>query len=184
MRELYNVFPDIKLIVTGITGVEISGQLKIMDFLPFKDIALNNESTQIIPVQAIIENDINAATFGFTTTQEKHVLAGLYFPENFPPGASLIVNDTIFHGSNHLSGEIKHLPNLAHLQFPITPQQVKEVVTAAIQAVIAMYDPHAIILFIPKSWHTFINQKEIIDQLTKIFTYGVLPTIHFSQDFT
>lgn len=183
LKELNKRYPEIQLIVTGIPGVEINEKLKIMDFRPFKDLALHTEITQIIPVHTIIENDINATTFGFATGIENKVIAGIYFPENFPPGAALVIHNKLFHGSNHLSGEIKHLPNLSEIAFPLSALQAKEVVTTAVQAVIAMYDPHEIILFIPKEWYSFIHKDAMTKHLANVFSYGVSPSLHFSRKF-
>ena len=53
---------------------------------------------------------MNAAVFHFK--EEKKIVAGIYFPKNYPPGAGLVIDQQLFKGANHLSGEIKHLPHL------------------------------------------------------------------------
>lgn len=176
-------FPKISIALSGIPGVEVDNKLKIMDFKPFRHLNLNDEITKKIAVDSFIENDINAATFGYST-EGKHITAGVYFPESFPPGASLIINQHIFRGYNNLSGEIKHLPNLKHRHFPLKKSELNSILSETLQSIIAMYDPHEIILYVPDNWLDHIKIDLIIKNLAELFPYNVFPKIILSQDFS
>lgn len=176
-------FPEISISLSGIPGVEIDKKLKIMDFMPFKNLNLNEEITNRLAIDSFIENDINAATFGYSS-ESNHILAGVYFPENFPPGASLIINQHIFKGYNNLSGEIKHLPNLKHKHFPLKTSELNSIIAESLQSIIAMYDPYEIILYAPKKWIRHLDKEFLVKNLSEIFSYNVLPKITISQDFS
>lgn len=176
-------FPEISILLSGIPGVEVDKKLRIMDFTPFRNLDLNAEITKKITIDSFIENDINAATFGYSS-ESKHILAGVYFPESFPPGAALIINQHIFRGYNNLSGEIKHLPNLKYTNFPLKTSELNSILTETLQSILAMYDPHEIILYIPENWLSHIEKELIIKHLSEVFSYNVFPKITISQEFS
>lgn len=183
ISNIKSKFPEISLSLSGIAGVEVDKKLKIMDFEPFRHLDLNDEITKKIAIDSFVENDVNAATFGYSL-ESKHIIAGAYFPESFPPGASLIINQQIFRGYNNLSGEIKHLPNLKHTKFPLKNSELNSILTETLQSIIAMYDPHEIILYVPEKWLSYIEKKLIIKKLSEVFPYNVFPKITISQDFS
>ncbi|MFG7388286.1 ROK family protein [Lactococcus lactis] len=156
INHFRSVFPQIVLITCGITGVEIDGELRIMDFSPLKNINLAKEIRDSTQIETIIENDINAATLGYAL-EDNEVLSGVYFPEKFPPGSSLIINQTIFKGSNNISGEIKYLPTFRTAEFPLSQNEIYLKVFDSIQTIIAMYAPHQLIIFIPQVWEKLLN---------------------------
>lgn len=183
ISNMKSKFPEISIALSGIPGVEVDNNLKIMDFKPFRHLNLNDEITKKIAVDSFIENDVNAATFGYST-ENNHITAGVYFPESFPPGASLIINQHIFRGYNNLSGEIKHLPNLKHRHFPLKKSELNSILSETLQSIIAMYDPHEIILYVPDNWLDHIKIDLIIKNLAELFPYNVFPNITLSQDFS
>lgn len=183
ISELKIKFPEIALVVNGITGVEVGNRLKIMDFKPFKNLNLNQAIKTKMEIASLIENDINAATLGYSS-EKAAILAGIYFPENFLPGASLVIQQQIFKGGNNLSGEIQHLPNMNHKMFPLKETEINRTLIEAVQSVIAMYDPHEIVVYLPKNWLNDSRRELIVTSLTKIFPYDVFPKITFSPDFS
>jgi len=56
------------------------------------------------------------------------LLSGVYFSEKFPPGSSLIINQTIFKGSNNISGEIKYLPTFRNAEFLLSQKEAIDLV--------------------------------------------------------
>jgi len=183
INHFRSVFPQIVLITCGITGVEIDGELRIMDFSPLKNVNLAKEIRDSTQIETIIENDINAATLGYAL-EENEVLSGVYFPEKFPPGSSLIINQTIFKGSNNISGEIKYLPTFRTAEFPLSQNEIYLKVFDSIQTIIAMYAPHQLIIFIPQVWEKLLNIEKIKDELREIFPKGTLPQMEFSSNFS
>ncbi len=183
INHFRRVYPQIVLITCGITGVEIDGELRIMDFLPLRNINLAQEIKDSTHIETIIENDINAATLGYSSNDDE-VLSGIYFPEKFPPGSSLIINQTIFKGSNNISGEIKYLPSFKNVKYPLSQQEISLKVFDSIQTIIAMYAPHKLIIFIPKVWENILDLEKTKNELKEIFPKGTLPQIEISSDFS
>ncbi|EOH76340.1 MULTISPECIES: ROK family protein [Enterococcus] len=182
IRQIKQEYPKISLAVVGIPGVEIAGRLKIMDAPAFKDMALGELIEKEIAVKTLIENDVNAAVFHFK--EEKKIVAGIYFPKNYPPGAGLVIDQQLFKGANHLSGEIKHLPHLYTASYPLATEAIPEQVTATLQAIVAVTDPHQVILFLPSEWQALVSRSFLEKQLAAVFQYGVLPKLHFSDRFS
>ncbi|MFV0561332.1 MAG: ROK family protein [Enterococcus sp.] len=181
IQDFQKEFATLDTLIIGITGVEINGKLKIMDYLPFLDLNLKEQLARTGITNIVIENDINAASLGFCE-EKTDILAGIYFPENFPPGASLIIDHTIFHGKNNLSGEIKHLPNQPYT-YPLDTTKISQAVTDALQTLISVYDPEEIICFIPTKWATQLNISETKEQLATVFPYTSLPVITVTDVF-
>lgn len=183
ISAIKNKYPTIQFVLTGIPGVEVNHSLKIMDYSTFRNIDLTQEITKHIQIESIIENDINAATLGFAKESDT-ILSGVYFPSAFPPGAALVLNQQIFHGTNNLSGEIKHLPTLKNRIYPLKSTEIETAVLETLQSMIAVYDPQKIITFFPSDWKKQINEEQFVNSLKKIFNYNVLPEIIFAQDFS
>ncbi len=182
ISKLKTKYPKLSLVVSGIPGVEINGDLKIMDYAPFKNLNLKKEITDKTGITITVENDINAAAFGYSQTNK--VLAAIYFPEEFPPGSALIFNQNIFKGNNNMSGEIKYLPTINPINFPLRTSDIEQTITEAIQSVIAMYDPHEVVLFISKKWLDYLDMSHITEELDEIFPNDTLAKITVSHDFS
>ncbi|WP_265456020.1 ROK family protein [Enterococcus sp. HY326] len=181
IQQLLENFPKIQLIVFGITGAEIAGKLQIMDFAPLQDINLRQLVTETFAVDVLIENDINAAAL--SQSQPQTITVALYYPKNFPPGAAVVINGQIFHGTHGLSGEIKHLPFVQRAQFPISPSQLKSQILETLQTVISVYDPAKIILYLNQSAFSQADLTLIEAKLAEVFPYFALPPIHLAQSF-
>ncbi|KRN56458.1 ROK family protein [Carnobacterium divergens] len=183
-------FPKIGGIMLGIPGVEIHGELKILDFPPLLNLNVRKELQEVFHLPVGIENDINTAVRGYADwLPVKHeILVGIYYPDDFPPGASILINGKIFKGRNGLAGEIKHLPLsvdwemglLDKIEFNKNSQEV-------IQTIISMYDPDKIIIYTNER---IVSQEELVpikENLAEVFPYIELPeiasSVRFSQDY-
>lgn len=96
----------------------------------------------------------------------------------------MIINQTIFKGSNNISGEIKYLPSFKNVKYPLSQQEISLKVFDSIQTIIAMYAPHKLIIFIPKVWENILDLEKIKNELKEIFPKGTLPQIKISSDFS
>ena len=105
-------YPTISVMVFGIPGTEHQGKLKVMDYaiLQSQELFAKLRSTYQVPV--LIENDINAALFGYCQRQHirQECTVGLYFPKKYPPGSALYIRGDIYRGANHMVGELDQLP--------------------------------------------------------------------------
>lgn len=184
IHEVLEEFPTVCLLVFGIPGVGLDGRLQIMDFEPLYNLNFRQLIQDEFSLEVIIENDINAATLNNSLKEnDSGIFVSIYYPENYPPGAGIVINRKIFHGRHGLSGEIKHLPLENQEIFPkneaVLEKQIKEV----LQTVISMYDPTQIVLY--SNYFVFSEEKleEIRADLRTIFPYFDLPAISLKDTF-
>ena len=180
-------FPNIKMISIGLPGVDMSSNLTVVDAETMKGIVLHQKIEERFALPVIIENDINAAVFGYKYTKanpDSTIVSGLYFPEHYPPGTALVFDDYIYHGSNGLSGETKHLPVFNDLTFPLSEKSnIMCICEQIIQTIITMYDPNELILYTKASVMRRIELETIKENLLLVFSYGKEVVITNSEDF-
>ncbi|AKG35806.1 ROK family protein [Paenibacillus durus] len=183
---LLNDYSNISVIVIGIPGVEIDGEFKIMDFSSMKNINLRTQLKRITDLPVIIENDINAATYGFAKKKStKEIVAGVYYLENYPPGSALVVHDRIFRGANGLSGELKHLSYYENLQFPVVNRsEVAALVEQSLRPIISMYDPHEVVIFDTNQLITEEIWGKISEKINQVFPYGYMANFKIYHDLS
>ena len=143
-------YPTISVMVFGIPGTEHQGKLKVMDYaiLQSQELFAKLRSTYQVPV--LIENDINAALFGYCQRQHirQECTAGLYFPKKYPPGSALYIRGDIYRGANHMVGELDQLPlGVNWREQNISDEQQLHNMDLLIQSIACMYDPQALLIY-------------------------------------
>lgn len=180
-------FPNIKMISIGLPGMDMSSILTVVDAETMKGIILHKKIEERFALPVIIENDINAAVFGYKHTKAKPdsiIVSGLYFPEHYPPGTALVFDDYIYHGSTGLSGETQHLPVFNDFTFPLSEESnLTYICEQIVQTVITMYDPNELILYTKASVMRRIELETIKENLLLVFSYGKEVVITNSEDF-
>ncbi|MFL2101332.1 ROK family protein [Desemzia sp. FAM 23991] len=184
IKKLLNEYSKISVIVIGIPGVEMDGNFKIMDFSSMKGINIRARLKDMTDLPVIIENDINAATYGFAKENStEEIVAGLYCLENYPPGSAVVIQDRIFCGANGLSGELKHLSYYDNVHFPVVNRsKAAGLVEQSLRTIISMYDPHEVVIFDVDRFITTEIWAEISARITQIFPYGYLAKVTIYHD--
>lgn len=103
----------IDCIYFGLPGELVEGVVTLNDFPALVGAQFLPHYKGRYSVEVYMENDINAMTYGNYVRQRpgEHVsMAGIYIPEHFLPGAGFVLNDGIYYGVGHMSGEIGRLP--------------------------------------------------------------------------
>lgn len=180
-------FPNIKMISIGLPCVDMSSNLTVVDAETMKGIVLHQKIEERFALPVIIENDINAAVFGYKYTKAKPdstIVSGLYFPEHYPPGTALVFDDYIYHGSNGLSGETKYLPIFNKLAVPLSNKSdLTDICEQIVQIILTMYDPNELILYTKASVMRRIELETIKENLPLVFSYRKGVVITNSEDF-
>ena len=180
-------FPTIDIISIGIPGVEVKGILEIMDLDAMRGMDLRKKIEERFNIPVMIENDINAAILGYKNTkasEEANIVSGLYFPENYPPGAALVINNEIFHGSHGLSGEVKHLPSYDNTEFPLTNEEdVMQLLNESIQTILSMYDPDEVIVYGNSKLISSLIEDTVSKEMKNKFPYGTDFIIKYADTF-
>lgn len=186
LDALLLVFPAVKVIVMGIPGAQLKGELRIMDVeslrgLDFKQVLVNRYALQVS-----ILNDVNAATVGYGSLHKEEIIAALYYPCNYPPGASLWIHGQLYLGSKGMSGEVKYLPNQNNDRDPNQSLSVS-LLRDTMQTIISLYDPDQLIVYGSDerfSDEAFRNIFEAaVQQVKEVFSDLELPAMHVLTTF-
>lgn len=160
-------YPTIRVLSFSLPGVEHGGMILTNDYKELEGIpfAGHFESKYRLPVR--IENDVNVAVLGCGGSAGKEdVLAGVYFPRYYPPGAGIMVDGKILKGSNGYAGEIALLPlDIDWLAVDYeNPLEIGPVIAKLLLAICSVINPGSVILygdFFSDALLDFIRQSEL-----------------------
>lgn len=96
----------------GLPGELVDGVVTLNDFPALVGERFLPHYKERYSVEVYVENDINAMTYGNYRRRKSPggvSLAGIYIPERFLPGAGFVLNEAIYYGVGHMSGEIGRL---------------------------------------------------------------------------
>ena len=106
--------------------------------------------------RVLIENDVNAAVFGYAMQEEKKrtdrqhtgCIAGIYMPSKYPPGAGICLDGKVQRGRNGLAGEIRLLPSSIDWDhFTYEKEAVEEYLLQTMKAFFCFYNPDKLVLY-------------------------------------
>ncbi|MDR0853033.1 MAG: ROK family protein [Clostridiales Family XIII bacterium] len=147
-REIANCkkrFANIQAVVVGIPGVVANDRLSFIDFPQLADPDFKKILQEGTSLEIYIINDANAALYGYAFDRnEDGTIAGVYYPDNYRPGAAVMIDGEVLVGRNGLVGEITH--NLQDWQ-KYSPKSAEEYLTRTVQEFICYYDPDKIVIF-------------------------------------
>lgn len=145
--------PAIKVIGIGIPGQVVGGEITVSGHLELRGFPLIDEMESQFGLPVMVENDINAALSGYCAKndldlEEGVCVAGMYFPEAYPPGMGIYMDGKIFKGKNGMAGEISFLPALGldwygHME----ESKLLETLCGIIQAVSVILAPDRIVVY-------------------------------------
>lgn len=107
-NEMIERFPKIKVIGFGNTGTNEGDLITFSDYNSLCGLNLTEELS--IPV--VIENDVNSAAIGFNRRKgfnENPSTVYIFFPESYPPGSALLIDNKLYKGYKNCAGEISHI---------------------------------------------------------------------------
>ncbi|WP_086349277.1 ROK family protein [Candidatus Enterococcus clewellii] len=180
-------YPAIGCLVIGLPGVEHNGVVQVMDFSLMKGERLKSYFEDAFHFEVILENDVNAVAYGYSQSAEtnySNAVVGLYYPETFPPGAGVVLNDRIVKGRNGVAGEIAHLPSDPDwTTFSFTETATIGNLLNNIQTYMSLYDPDCFVIY-RNYWSDDQQLKILVEGRIKMeFPFVELPEIILSKDF-
>lgn len=194
MTVILTNFPLISLIDVGIPGLEIEKQLRIMDFKLLKNVNLRDILTEKFPLPVFIENDVNAAVYGYCKGKEvfdRQCVVGVYYPSTkpfVPPGAGIYLKGEVYSGKNGIAGEIGHLPlktAIQEYQF-INAKELEMNLFETILSLESVLDPDTFLIYGNDFSEDTIERLETF--VLRSFPFIAFPEIilrnDFSKDFT
>lgn len=185
--ELDRYFADYKninLLVFGLPGEMVNGEITICDYkqLIGKKFVTYYEEKYHVPI--LVENDVNAITFGYSFGQsEKMNVAGIFFPRKYQPGAGLVLDGKVFRGHNSFAGEVGYLDQ--NIDWKHFDYSNKELILSIIQRILISYAvvvaPEKYVIFAD-----FLGQSDLDEIMKRLInsTRGAYkPSLVLSQEF-
>lgn len=176
-------YPEIRSIILGIPGVEMSGVITLVDYPMLKGKSVKKELEERFDCLVQIENDVNAAILGFSNQEKSDlIIAGIYYPIGFPPGGGLSINQKLLKGKNNFAGEVAELP--LRVNWKTIPQvDLKEHLLNVLISFISLYDPHKVVVYISKKQLENRDILEITKELEIRLPLIDLPELVVKEDF-
>lgn len=138
IRILLKEDPLVSVLAISIPGTDSDGRIETCDVAALEGVDLGGLIDQEFDVPYVIENDVNTACIGFASDHpEIRNLALIYQPEMSLTGCGIMINGSLYHGSRHAAGEIKHMP-IKEANDPVSLMQ------AQIEALCAVLNPEMI----------------------------------------
>lgn len=187
-------FPLISFIGVGIPGLEIEKKLRIMDFKLLKNVNLREIITEKFSLPVFIENDVNAAVYGYCKGKEvfnRQCVVGVYYPATkpfVPPGAGIYLKGDVYSGKNGIAGEIGHLPlkrAIQEYQF-IGAKELEMNLFETVLSLESVLDPDTFLIYGNDFSDDTVERLEAF--VLRSFPFIALPEVilrnDFSKDFT
>lgn len=189
IESLLAGYPNIKIIAFGMPVEEIRGRIVVSDYEVLLHINFASYIKDRFSVEVFVENDINAATYGYckrNQLMENTSAAGIYMPAKYPPGAGICQNGEIMKGRNGLAGEIKYLPfDLNWETFTYNQEAIEDFLIKAVKVFMCIYNPDRIILFCERISQDFVAklQQSCLSNIEKIMFADIDIKKDLEEDF-
>lgn len=103
----------LELAVFVLPGIADGDRMLMCDLAALTDGQVLQRIRRCFGVEVLFENDVNGAVFGHSFGETRQgVFAGMYFPQNYCPGAGLVVDGEILYGAGHFAGEIGYIQGI------------------------------------------------------------------------
>lgn len=160
IEEMLGKYPEIMIIALGLPVVERDGMILASDYPRLLNVNLADYLAEKFCRRVLIENDVNAAVFGYAMQERKltdrervnngHTgcIAGIYMPLKYPPGAGICLNGKVQRGRNGLAGEIRLLPSSVDWEhFTYEKEAVEKYLLQTMKALFCFYNPDRLVLY-------------------------------------
>lgn len=116
VKPWFQQYPQLAVLVVGIPGVEKDGRL-LVDYPTLQGTRFAGKLQQVLGCPVYLENDINAAVLGYSAAlggqARQETVVGIYLPQQYPPGAGIVLRGELYKGRDGMAGEVGRLPAFA-----------------------------------------------------------------------
>lgn len=148
--ECVAAYPAIQSIGIGVPGQVVDGEIVISSHRELEGVRLMEQIEQRFNLPVFLENDVNAAVYGYHTNQQLGVdrtVTGLYFPYLYPPGMGIHQGGRLMRGKNGMAGEIKFLPFDIDWYTESKPERIADAIGWIIQSVNSILAPDHMVIY-------------------------------------
>lgn len=156
INEFKEKFPKIEVVGFGNAGTNQGDLITFSDYTELEGLNLSKELS--IPI--VIENDVNSAAIGFNKRKggsENPSTVYIFFPESYPPGSALLIDNKLYKGFRNCAGEITNIKHILWNKNIYTNfEEFCKNTTELIQIMSSVLNPNAFILS-----GNFLTEKHI-----------------------
>lgn len=178
------VYPTIRILSCSLPGVEHDGTIVYNDYKELEGISFTSHFQEKYHLFIIVENDVNAAVFGYGRRKEADaVIVGIYFPRYFNPGAGILIDRKILKGANGCAGEVALLPlgiDWLAINYE-NPQEIGPAITKLISIICGTLNPDHVVLY--GDFFSAVLQDAIWQAISTQAIKNIFPAIKYQSDF-
>ena len=116
VQPWFRQYPQLAVLVIGIPGVEKDGRLQV-DYPTLQGTLFAGQLQQVLGCPVYLENDIKVAILGYSVAlgeqARQETIVGIYLPQQYPPGAGIVLRGELYKGRDGMAGEIGSLASIA-----------------------------------------------------------------------
>ncbi len=183
LESSLQAYPTISIAAFSLPGIEQNGVILMNDYSDLEGISFNEYFQTKYQLSVVIENDVNAAVLGYgSKTEAVSVLAGIYFPRFFGPGAGTVIDNKIVKGFNGYAGEISLLPiGIDWLSINYEdPQEVGTAISRLLSIFCCTVNPERIVLY--GDFFTDALKEAIIQEISALVLRNIFPSLDYTGD--
>ena len=176
-------YPTIRVLAFSLPGVERNGVILVNDYTVLEGLSFTDHFQKKYGLAVLVENDVNAAVLGYgKTIAPISVLAGIYFPKYFNPGAGILIDGKILKGAGGYAGEVSLLPlGLDWLSMHYeNAQQTGSAISRLISIVCSIVNPNHVILY--GDFFTTAMKETIQQEIPTQAMRNIFPSIDYNGD--
>ena len=181
LAEYASKYSQIIKVLIGLPGVEQGGILRVIDYPELKNQPLAASLQKLLGKPVEIVNDINAtivgrgAALGSVAAHEN--IIGVYWPQQYPPGAGILLEGRLYKGRDGMAGEIgqrfgwpgQAAENISH----------EEQLLFMCELLTRMWNPHRLVFYDERL--TEEKLQELSGRLAKLLPEWVVPQLELRQ---
>ncbi len=176
-------YPNISILAFSLPGVARDGVILTNDYKELEGVSFTEHFQRKYHLPAIIENDVNAAVFGYSKRiEDDSVVVGIYFPKYFGPGAGTVIDGKILKGAFGFAGEVFLLPlgiDWITINYE-KPQEIGPAIAGLISVFCGIVNPEHVVLY--GDFFTEEVKKAIEQKLSTLALQGIYPSIVYQCD--
>ena len=183
VESCLHTYPTIRVLAFSLPGVERDGVIISNDYTELEGLSFIEHFQKKYGRSVVVENDVNAAVLGYgKTIAPTSVLAGIYFPRSFNPGAGILINGKVMKGAGGYAGEVSLLPlDIDWLTVDYeNPQQTGSAISRLIGVFCGMVNPERVVLY--GDFFTDALKEAVQQDISSQAIRNIFPSLDYTGD--